>query len=80
MATPDLPAVLDPLDDEPLAWPPDKRFRAVAALLARGVLRALDDASAGPPLSAGRSSPNPGFSSGSELALPPETSVTVHTG
>jgi hypothetical protein len=80
MDTPHTPATPDPLDDEPLAWAPNRRFQAIAALLARGLRRALDDAPDKPPLSAGRSSPNPGFSSGSELALPPETSVTVHTG
>jgi hypothetical protein len=70
----------DPIEDEPDTMTPDRRFLAIAAVLARGLLRTLDSPSSDPSFSAGRISPNPAFSDGSEVALPPETSVTVPTG
>ena len=40
MENPSVFAAPDPLDDEPNTRPPDSRFRAVAALLTQGLLRA----------------------------------------
>jgi hypothetical protein len=55
------------------------RRRAVAGLLAAGVLRVAAAARAAA-LSAGRSSDNPADTPPSELALPADKSVTVHAG
>ena len=65
--------------DDSIAWTPDQRLRAVATILARGLLRTLDPPAAST-FSAGRMSENPSNSSDSELALTPEKSVTVPTG
>jgi hypothetical protein len=67
-------------DPDPLIFSPDRRFRAVAAILARGVRRTLDSPVPDPPLSAGRSSKNPSNCSETALASTAGTSVTVHTG
>jgi hypothetical protein len=58
-------------DADLLTFSHDRRFRAVAVILARGVRRTL---------SAGRSSENPLNYSATALAFTSGTSVTVHTG
>jgi hypothetical protein len=67
-------------DADPLPLSVDRRFQAIAAILSRGVRRALESPSPDPPLSAGRSSENPSNCSKTALASAAETSVTVHTG
>jgi hypothetical protein len=63
--------LLSDLSPDPVTFSHDRRFRAVAVILARGVRRTL---------SAGRSSENPLNYSATALAFTSGTSVTVHTG
>jgi hypothetical protein len=72
-------ALIDEYDDFAM-WTSERRFRAVAVILARGLQRALDLQSSFTTFSAGRSSENPANSSASELASEPAKSVTVPTG
>lgn len=74
---PELPSGPSP---DPEFATPEARRRAVAEVLARGIRRQLSPAPPDPPFSAGRSLETPSDSSGSELALAAEKSVTVPPG
>jgi hypothetical protein len=67
-------------DPNPEFTSPEARRPAVAEILARGVRRHLSTAPPSSAFSAGRSLENPSDSSGSELALLAEKSVTVPPG
>jgi hypothetical protein len=74
MSAPTLPVFTDPA-----GHPPEDRARAVAAILAAGLLR-LRRPPIGPestPTSAGQNLPE---SAPNQLAVPPGQSVTVHAG
>jgi len=64
--------------DAAIPDPADRRY-AIAEILARGLTRLLAPKPA-LSLSAGRSLPNLDKSPQNQLALSPETSVTVHAG
>src|SRR5688500_433972 len=63
-------APFDDYDDYAMCTP-ERRYRAVAVILARGLRRALDLQTSPAHFSAGRSSENPSDSSVSELASDP---------
>jgi hypothetical protein len=73
-----------PVPESPIPNPdfltPEARRRAIAEVLARGVVRHLSPLPSQPTFSAGRSSENPSDCSGSELASEPGKSVTVPAG